>query len=387
MPVAIHPQTAHGKLLIVDDDPVHTTLLEKVLLREGYQLAFAGSGEEALSVARDNPPELVLLDVKLPGMDGFATCQELVKVEGCRDVSVIFVSGSERPEDKIQGLKLGAMDFMTKPFDLKELTARIEGVLKRGREARRKNRRLSEIRTELSEARKVQQDLLPQTPPIIPGLEVYGRMQPAREVSGDYFDFIERPNGLGICIGDVSGKGVPACLVMVMARLLLRHWQWSIPEPTEALLTANEILHANTDPYQFMSMVLLSWEPEKRRMLLAGAGHENMLIYRAATEQIETVQCGGVVLGLRKSIRGIIRQRELPLAVGDTVLLYTDGLTEGANPAGEMFGVMRLMDAFAKVSGKSCREVADGMMESFTEFGDGEPLHDDTTVVVVRRTD
>lgn len=382
-----HSHLARGKLLIVDDDPVHTTLLEKVLLREGYQLAFAGSGEEALQVARENPPELVLLDVKLPGMDGFATCQELVKQEGCRDVAVIYVSGSERPEDRVQGLKLGAMDFMTKPFDLKELTARVDGVLKRARDARRKNRRLSEIRSELSEARKVQQDLLPQTPPKIAGLEVYGRMQPAREVSGDYFDFIERPNGLGICIGDVSGKGVPACLVMVMARLLLRHWQWSVPEPTEALLTANEILHANTDPYQFMSMVLLSWDPAQKKMLMAGAGHENLLIHRAQTDQIETVQCGGVVLGLRKSIRGITRQRELPLAVGDTILLYTDGLTEGANPKGEMFGAMRAMDALAANAGKSAREVADGVMEVFTKFGAGEPLHDDTTVVVVRRTE
>jgi len=382
-----HSHLARGKLLIVDDDPVHTTLLEKVLLREGYQLAFAASGEEALQVARENPPELVLLDVKLPGMDGFTTCLELVKQDGCRDVAVIFVSGSERPEDRVQGLKLGAMDFMTKPFDLKELTARVDGVLKRARETRRKNRRLSEIRSELSEARKVQQDLLPQTPPAITGLEVYGRMQPAREVSGDYFDFIERPNGLGICIGDVSGKGVPACLVMVMARLLLRHWQWSVPDPSEALLTANEILHANTDPYQFMSMVLLSWDPAQKKMLLAGAGHENLLIHRAATEQIETVQCGGVVLGLRKSIRGIIRQRELPLAVGDTILLYTDGLTEGANPKNEMFGSMRAMDALAAHAGKSAREVADGVMESFTQFGAGEPLHDDTTVVVVRRTE
>lgn len=376
-----------GKLLIVDDDPVHTTLMEKVLLREGYQLAFAASGEEALSVARENPPELVLLDVQLPGMDGFTVCQEMLKIEGCEEAAVIFVSGSDNAEDKVRGIKLGAMDFMSKPFDLKELNARIENTLKRARERRRSLRNLSEIRSELSAARIIQQELLPQTPPNIPGLELAGRMQPASEVSGDYFDFIARPGGVGVVIGDVSGKGVPACLVMVMARLFLRHWPWTLSMPVDALNGANEILHANTDPYKFMSMMLLTWDADKKRLLYSGAGHESMLVYRGDVKGVEIVAGGGVVLGLRKSIKGILRQRELTLNPGDAVLLYTDGLTEGLNPVGDMFGLDRVSDAFESCAEKPANEIIAELFKRFTQFGAGRALHDDTTIVVVKRTE
>lgn len=380
-------ENIRGKLLIVDDDAVHTTLMEKVLLREGHQLAFAASGEEALNVARENPPELVLLDVKLPGMDGFTVCEEMLKIKGCAETAVIFVSGSDHSEDKVRGIKLGAMDFLSKPFDLKELNARIENVLTRARERRRSMRKLSEIRGELSAARKIQQELLPQIPPIVPGIQIAGRMQPASEVSGDYFDFIARPGGLGVCIGDVSGKGVPACLVMVMARLYLRHWPWTLSRPINALTGANEILHANTDPYQFMSMMLLTWDADLKRLLFCGAGHESLLVYRSKLKAVETVSGGGVVLGLRKSIKGILRQRELKLELGDAVLMYTDGLTEGLNPAGEMFGLERVSDAFEACAEKPADDIIAELFERFTAFGSGRALHDDTTIVVLKRTE
>jgi len=219
----------------------------------------------------------------------------------------------------------------------------------------------------------------------VPGIQVAGRMQPASEVSGDYFDFIARPGGVGVVIGDVSGKGVPACLVMVMARLFLRHWPWTLSMPVDALNGANEILHANTDPYKFMSMMLLTWDADKKRMLFSGAGHESMLVYRADVKGVETVAGGGVVLGLRKSIKGILRQRELKLNPGDAVLLYTDGLTEAENAGGEPFGLERVSEIFIEHSRQPLQKIIDALLLQLKLFCQSEKFNDDITLMVFKR--
>ena len=212
-------------------------------------------------------------------------------------------------------------------------------------------------------------------------------MQPARMVGGDYYDFIEKDGSLTVCIGDVSGKGVPAGLVMVMAQLFLHHWDIDPADTRDTMLTANKILHANTEPFVFMSMLLLNWNAETRTLRYTGAGHENILVYRAKKKKVDVIPAGGVVLGIKKDISAVLDEKELDLAPDDAVLLYTDGATEALNAKGEMYTLQRLRAAFTECG----KGTADGMVaQIFSELtsfiGESTEQHDDITLAVLKCT-
>jgi serine phosphatase RsbU (regulator of sigma subunit) len=247
-------------------------------------------------------------------------------------------------------------------------------------------RQKERIEQELSLAARIQKSLLPRQQPQVAGLEVHGRMVPAGQLGGDYYDFIERDGNLAICIGDVSGKGVPAGLVMVMARLFLHHWDVERADTKATMLAANRILHANTEPFVFMSMLLLYWDAHQQQLRYSGAGHETLLIYRAVQKTVESLPSGGVVLGIKADISAFVEERTLPLQPGDVVLLYTDGATEALNVRGEQFGLDRLKAAFAAQADKNAAAIVDELCCVLQDFASGRAQHDDITLAVLRCT-
>ncbi len=243
------------------------------------------------------------------------------------------------------------------------------------------------LEQELNLAHRIQAKLLPKTIPQVPGVEVYGRMIPAGKVGGDYYDFItdDKARNLILCIGDVSGKGMPGGLVMVMARVLLHYFDVADQSTRDTLLRANEILKANTEPFMFMSMLLLKWESEAKRLTYTGAGHENLLIFRSREEEVEVVPAGGVVLGIKDDISGYLTEKEIGLDPGDAILLYTDGCTEAQNPRGEMFELENLTRSFSRHAARDVAEVCDGVIADLKKFMGTAEQHDDITVTVLKR--
>jgi serine phosphatase RsbU (regulator of sigma subunit)/predicted ATPase/predicted Ser/Thr protein kinase len=241
------------------------------------------------------------------------------------------------------------------------------------------------IEQELNIASRIQANLLPKVIPQIAGLEVYGKMVPAGKVGGDYYDFLlsEDQKSLLSCIGDVSGKGVPAGLVMVMARVLLHHLSESNLSTRDVLLEANRILKANTEPFVFMSMLLVRWDGES--ICYTGAGHENLLVYRSQTETVEAIPAGGVVLGIKDEVGDMIQEKQLDLSPGDVVLLYTDGCSEALNSEEAMFEVDRLKESLKRHVAKDVGELVESVFEDIEGFvGDAEQ-HDDMTLTVLKR--
>ncbi|MBX3471338.1 MAG: SpoIIE family protein phosphatase [Planctomycetes bacterium] len=242
---------------------------------------------------------------------------------------------------------------------------------------------------ELRIAARIQMNLLPKAPPDVRGLEVAGRMLPAREIGGDLYDYFRRPGQAGevlVSIGDVSGKGVGAGLVMSQVRALVRAYAETYGPTDELLAHVNQALADDLESGQFVSFLLMRYDEESGRLSFTGAGHEHLILYRPSTRQVELMRAGGVVLGLVPDIRGRVSERHLTLQPGDVVCLYTDGATEATSAEGEEFGLDRITQT-VQAGALDPGAIVDRVIEAVVSFtGKDRELSDDLTVVALRKT-
>jgi serine phosphatase RsbU (regulator of sigma subunit) len=242
------------------------------------------------------------------------------------------------------------------------------------------------IEHELRIASRIQQDLLPKQNPELEGLLVHGRMITAKAVGGDYYDFIRSPSGhLFISIGDVSGKGVPAGLIMVMARSILRPLIASHSSTRTILVKTNKILVEDLEPSMFMSMLLLRYSPKSGKLQFTGAGHENLIIYRAKSKVCQVIRSGGIVLGAIQDVEHMLEEKKTLLETGDTVLLYTDGSTEARNEKGKELGLKGLRILMEKYAHLPPRDLVVKILDKIKKFAGAAEQHDDITLVALKK--
>lgn len=247
-------------------------------------------------------------------------------------------------------------------------------------------RRLEE---ELLNAREVQRILLPDKAPPLDGFRIAARNQAARSVSGDYYDFIPLgKHALGVAIADVSGKGLPASLTMVMGRSVLRANTESWQSPAEALAMVNRILHPDMRTDMFVSMIYLIAKSGSGKITLARAGHDPALLYRAATQSIEEIAPPGLAVGVDA---GRIFERDthdhsLEMLPGDVLLLYTDGITEAENAMGDEFGIDLLQETFLESAPLGAEQILNDIHEKVAAFVAESQQTDDMTMVVLEKT-
>jgi sigma-B regulation protein RsbU (phosphoserine phosphatase) len=243
------------------------------------------------------------------------------------------------------------------------------------------DRRRLEFELELSQ--KVQQALLPQEVPNIPGLNLAAFSQPAHIVSGDYFDFFEFPdNTHGLVIGDVVDKGMPASLLMASLQASLRVLITDITSLAEVAQRLNDLFIHNIRLTQFVTLFLSRYDPATRVLQYCNAGHNPPLVYRrtAGAEEVYWLQPTGAAIGLVEFSQ--FKSEAVPLAPGDRLLFYTDGVTEARNPQGEEFTSARLVDFMRQHSSALAADLLRDLRHTLQDFTHGSPLADDTTIVV-----
>ncbi len=248
-------------------------------------------------------------------------------------------------------------------------------------------RDMERIQQELLIASQIQQRLCPKKDPEIPHLRVHGKMLPAKEVGGDYYDFIASPDSKHhyLAIGDVSGKGVGAGLIMVMVRSTLRPYITGLRSTRTILVETNRLLSADIEPSMFMSLLLLRWDVQERTLNYCGAGHERLLIFRNESGRVEDRPSGGIVLGAIPEVGHMLEETSLDLDDGDTLLLYTDGVTEARNPKGEEFGLDRLKILLEAYGALEPRHLVDQIIAKIAQFVKDADQHDDITLVALKR--
>jgi serine phosphatase RsbU (regulator of sigma subunit) len=240
------------------------------------------------------------------------------------------------------------------------------------------------IEQELKMARRIQQALLPEDVPRLDGWNILHHYQPAREVGGDFYDFFELPEGrLGMVVGDATGHGMPAALVMATARSMIRAVSETSNSPGEVLRRANDPLFMDIPPNMFVTCLYAILEPESGRLLYANAGHDLPYLRRRSGDA-EELRARGMPLGLMPGMG--YEEKETVLDSGEAALFYSDGLVEAHDPKGEMFGFPRLRTLVAEHGEE--QSLADFLLEELYSFvGDGWEQEDDITLLTLRRSE
>jgi phosphoserine phosphatase RsbU/P len=247
------------------------------------------------------------------------------------------------------------------------------------------------LEKEVEIAKEIQLNLLPSKMPELKLFDITGVMEPAREIGGDYYDILISPNQKEIlfAIGDVSGKGLPAGMVMVTARTIIHSVIRRLKEVSQIMKELNSYLYynyKNSATTRFMSMICLLWNEDENEFTFAGGGHGDFLIYRKKTNQIETIFTGGTILGIIPDIERTYSEGKIKLEEGDSILLFTDGVTETQNIKGEMYEQSRLIESFLKNANKSSEEILNSIKEDLKEFSKNmKTQHDDITMLLIKK--
>ena len=249
----------------------------------------------------------------------------------------------------------------------------------------KERRRMS---SELDIASQIQKDVLPKEAPKAPGLDIVAKTRSAAEVGGDNFDFLESSdeNQIFIYIGDVTGHGVPAGLIMVMVDTLFTALvSQGINKGQELIAQVNALLTPRISSKLFMTAVMLRWDKNEQKMYYTGAGHEHILVYHQNTEAVDAIRSGGIALGMVPDVSKIVKEQEIPLEVGDSIVLYSDGITEAKNQTGEMYTVEKLTDSFKKHGYlPSSSSIFDHLTQDFSDFVGEYVQVDDITMIVIK---
>ena len=370
-------------LLLVDDAPANIQIANSIL-KDSYKIRIATNGAKALQLASVTPlPDLILLDVMMPEMDGYEVCTRLKMSAETRDIPVIFLTGQTEIEDETKGFEVGAVDYIHKPLSPAIVKARVQTHLVLRGIRKQLALQLLTIQKELETAREIQLSILPEEIPKIGGVDIAARYIPMTSVAGDFYDFIVvDEKHLGILVADVSGHGMPAALIASMLKIALAAQESHAADPAQLLLGLNQALcgkfqrHYVTAAYLFLDML-------KGTLRYAGAGHPPLLLW-SRSEGVRALEENGLILG--KFPQAAYSFVELPLKAGDWALLYTDGIPETTNPLQIEFGTDRFKHFLETEQSTSADHFADRLLKELSQWSvrdSGEDSDDDVTLVAI----
>ena len=378
------------KILIVDDEhDLEPLMLQRMRrqIRAGlYTFVFARNGVEALELLNSDPDiDMVVSDINMPQMDGLTLLREMSKLDS--DIRAIIISAYGDMDNIRTAMNRGAFDFVTKPIDFSDLRVTIERTLahlQEWREAMATRDRLVSLQSELDVATDIQRSILPTVFPSGSDYNAYAGMDPARHVGGDFYDFIALHDGrIGLAVADVSDKGVPAALFMMSSRTLLKGAAIGAPDPGAALTEVNQLLCDENDAMMFVTALYGIYNPNTGEFVYANGGHNPPLIARAdgSSEILPTTD--GIALGVMDGAE--YKARSVKLQPGDTLVLYSDGVTEAMNQTGDEYGLERLREVTVATSSQGAEEVTKSIFASVREFAGEAPQSDDITCLTLCR--
>ena len=374
--------TATESILLVDDNPTNLQVLFQTLDGIGCKLLIAKNGEIAISIAGKALPDLILLDIMMPGIDGYEVCRQLKSNAATSDIPVIFLSALGDTEDKVKGLQLGAVDYITKPFQPDEVIARVNTHLTIHRLKREVESQKDQLEHELEVVSAVQRKLLPKQLPVIDAFKLAVHYETSRYAGGDYYDILELPdNCWGFLIADAEGHSAPAAVLMAMTCALFRSYPGSASDPAEVLHYLNEHLCKVADP-SFMTALYAYYDANAQTMRMARAGHPLPMIFRHSDKKAIELPCPGVYpLGI-EPYEIEIPVTETKLEPGDRFLIYTDGLTERFDMGEKTYGEERLLRLLAIDSADDPQGVIAAIMADVEQFAGERPADDDQALLL-----
>lgn len=382
-----------AKILVVDDEPD----LEQIILQKfreqirsnNYEFIFARNGIEALDRLKQMQNiDLILTDINMPEMDGLTLLNKLKELEKPLLRSVI-VSAYGDIENIRTAMNRGAFDFVIKPIDLNDLEITIVKSLQDLevlKDAIQSRDQLTAIKHELDIATEIQTSILPKTFPAFPErteFEIFAKMIPAKEVGGDLYDFfLIDKHRIGVIIGDVSGKGIPAAMFMAVSKTLLKATALKGISPDTCLEIVNNILVDESLPTMFVTVFYGIFDTRNGAFEYSSGGHNPPYLIHKDGQIKQLESKGGLFLG---SMKGIEYESNMCiLQQGDTLFLYTDGITEAFDINENLYDDFRLEHALQQHYNLEIDKLIDNIINEVNEFSQGVEQSDDMTCLAIR---
>ena len=373
------------RVLLVDDNTDNLRVLYETLDGQGFDLRVAIGGNAALEAARNAPPDLVLLDIAMPEMDGFEVCRRMKSEDGLKSAAIIFLSAFDDTEAKVRGLRLGAVDFVSKPFQPDEVLARVRTHLtihqlqqqlsRRNQELEEAHERLTHANKKMSDAlaaaARVQQALLPSESPDCRNARFAWEYVPCDELAGDFLNVLPlSERHIGVYVADVSGHGVASSLLSVtIARVLTAQVSDSsllvrshpdkgsvVVSPADVAAELNRRFPMEEQGGLYFTILYGVLDLESLEFRFVSAGHAPVVCVRAGGSA-KLLEGEGFAVGWYEDIE--CEEQRVQLQAGDRLYLYSDGVPEAMNGAQEEFGVTRMLDTIeSTVTGPLAQSVA-----------------------------
>jgi sigma-B regulation protein RsbU (phosphoserine phosphatase) len=369
-------------ILLVDDQPANLQVLLETLGSLGCKLLAAKSGEAALAIVQKARPDLILLDIMMPGIDGYEVCRQLKADPATEKIPIIFLSALDETADKVRGLQLGAVDYVAKPFQPEEVLARVTTHLTIHRLGREVQQQRDELEHELQVVSHLQRNLLPEHLPQLDGLKLAVYYETSRYAGGDYYDVAELPDGrLAILVADAEGHSAPGTVMMAMTCALFRSCSTCREEPDQLLSYINENL-CKVNKESFVTAIYAVYDPHRRSLRIARAGHPLPILYRSAERTAVEIPCEGV-FAMGWDPYPQVPVTEIQIAPGDRLLFYTDGVNERFNEQQQLYGTMRLLRQLETVNTDDPAKILDGIVDDLARFAGDRPADDDQAMLLL----
>jgi len=381
------------KILVVDDEEDVELLIRqkfaKQLKSKEFQFIFASNGVEALkTLFKDQDINIILTDINMPEMDGLTLISHLPELK--RIFKAIIISAYGDMSNIRKAMNNGACDFITKPIDFEDLEITISNAIEQYtslKKALEVENRLSDIEKELQVAYTIQQSIIPHQFEPFPNnynFAILGKMIPAKEVGGDFFDFFRLDEKhLGFIIADVSGKSVSAALFMAMTRAIIRTTSLQADSPSDCLTKSNTILCVNNDSCMFVTAFYGILNIETGEIACANAGHNPPFILRASNKVEEIARNEGIPLGVADDT--LYSTHLIQLKKEDCLVLYTDGITEAMNAKKELYTEKRFLESLTNANSRTLAEFSERILQDVQNFVDGAPSADDITFLCIKQ--
>ncbi len=381
-------------VLVVDDEVDISTILTLTLRRAGFQVTTASDGVDGLRKLAEHTPDLVVLDVMMPRLDGLEMLRRIRAEPATATIPVIMLTARAQVADRLVGFEHGADDYVSKPFEPSEVVARVHALLRRTEQARLTRpllgllgawssaEGLAQLRRDLETTREIQARLIPGVAPRLAGLQTATALRPSMLVGGDFFDVVPMGDLIGVAVGDVSGKGIPAALLMVMVRTLLREIANGLSDPATALARLNASLCRDMPPAMFVTMLLTVLDPSREGVLqIANGGHPAPILMRRGHLPL-AIDVDGAIIGAFADAR--FGQAEITLEPGDTLVLVSDGALETPDPGGRPSGLAGLISLLERHREMAPPQLVEAIVANAVNR-EGAKLRDDVTVFALRR--
>ncbi len=381
------------KIMVVDDETdlefVIRQKFRKQIRNNEFEFVFAYNGLEALAKLIEHPDiSIILSDINMPEMDGLTLLTKLNELKR-PNLKTVICSAYGDMENIRMAMNRGAFDFVTKPVDFTDLELTILKTIEQLdiiRQALDDHDQLISLQRDLDIAGEIQQAILPKQFPPFPDIrefEIYGSMTAAKMVGGDFFDFFLIDNDrIGFVVGDVSGKGVPAAIFMAVSRTLIRATGLKGIPSNECLNYANKLLCGESLDSMFVTVFYGILNYKTGVLDYTNAGHNTPYLLKNNGELITFPYTNNTILGAFDFYD--FNPESITLDKGDTLLLYTDGVTEAFNLEEELYSDNRLMETFVKYANQGVKPVVDLIVEDVHKFSSGVPQSDDITALAIK---